>query len=71
MMKEIMEQPEGLRKTILPRIKENTIQLDQIALTAEQVKNINRIHIVACGSAWHASIVGKYVMKDCQEYLWK
>ena len=63
MMKEIMEQPEGLRKTILPRIKENEIQLDQIELTAEQVNNINRIHIVACGSAWHASIVGKYIIE--------
>lgn len=63
MMKEIVEQPEGLRKTIYPRIKENKIQLDQIELTAEQVKNINRIHIVACGSAWHASIVGKYVIE--------
>lgn len=63
MMKEIMEQPEGLRKTILPRIKENKIQLDQIELTAEQVNHINRIHIVACGSAWHASIVGKYIIE--------
>ena len=63
MMKEIVEQPESLRKTIFPRIKENTIQLDQIELTAEQVKKINRIHIVACGSAWHASIVGKYVIE--------
>ncbi|MEY8321747.1 glutamine--fructose-6-phosphate transaminase (isomerizing) [Lachnospiraceae bacterium 46-61] len=63
MMKEIMEQPEGLRKTILPRIKENKIQLDQIELTTEQVNNINRIHIVACGSAWHASIVGKYIIE--------
>lgn len=63
MMKEIIEQPEGLRKTILPRIKENEIQLDQIELTAEQVNNINRIHIVACGSAWHASIVGKYIIE--------
>ena len=32
-------------------------------MTAEQVKKINRIHIVACGSAWHASIVGKYVIE--------
>ncbi len=63
MMKEIMEQPESLRKTIFPRIKENTIQLDQMELTAEQVKKINRIHIVACGSAWHSSIVGKYVIE--------
>ena len=63
MMKEIVEQPEGLRKTIFPRLKEQAIQLDHISLTQQDVKNINKIHIVACGSAWHASIVGKYVIE--------
>ena len=63
MMKEIVEQPEGLRKTIFPRLCDNGIQLDHISLTEEFVKNINRIHIVACGSAWHAAIVGKYVIE--------
>lgn len=63
MMKEIIEQPEALRKTISPRIKENTIQLDQIAMTAEDIKQIHRIHIIACGSAWHAGIVGKHIIE--------
>lgn len=63
MMKEIMEQPEALKKAIFPRIKDGKIELDQIPLTAEKIRAINRIHIVACGSAWHAGIVGKYVIE--------
>ncbi len=64
MMKEIMEQPEALKKTILPRLAENGIDLGDISLTEEEIKNCGRIHIVACGSAWHAGIVGKYVIEE-------
>lgn len=64
MMKEIMEQPEALRKTIQPRLAETEIKLDEISLTAEEIKNCGRIHIVACGSAMHAGIVGRYVMEE-------
>lgn len=64
MMKEIVEQPKALQKTIYPRIVEEKIKLDQISLTDEDINNINRIHIVACGSAWHASVVGKYVIEE-------
>ncbi len=64
MMKEIMEQPEALKKTIQPRLTENGIHLEDISLTEEEIKNCGRIHIVACGSAWHAGIVGRYVMEE-------
>ena len=64
MMKEIMEQPEALRKTVFPRISEQGIDLEALSLTEEEIKNFNRIHIVACGSAWHAGIVGRYVMEE-------
>ena len=64
MMKEIMEQPEALRKTIQPRLTETDIKLDEISLTEEEIKNCGRIHIVACGSAMHAGIVGRYVMEE-------
>ena len=64
MLKEIMEQPRALKDTIYPRIIDNKVVLDNISLTPEKIKNINRIHIVACGSAWHAGIVGKYVIED-------
>lgn len=64
MMKEIMEQPEALKKTIQPRLTETDIKLDEISLTEEEIKNCGRIHIVACGSAMHAGIVGRYVMEE-------
>ena len=64
MMKEIMEQPKALKATISPRLDNGQIVLDQLKYTEEDIKNINRIHIVACGSAWHAGIVGKYVIED-------
>lgn len=64
MMKEIMEQPEAIKKTISPRIVDGKIRLDDIKYTEQDMKDINRIHIIACGSAWHAGIVGKYVIEE-------
>lgn len=48
MMKEIMEQPEALKKTIQPRVTESGIHLEDVSLTEEEIKNCGRIHIVAC-----------------------
>ena len=64
MMKEIMEQPEALRKTIQPRITEDGIHPEELSLTEEEIKGCGRIHIVACGSAMHAGMVGKYVIEE-------
>ncbi len=64
MMKEIMEQPEALRKTIQPRINEDGIHPEELSLTEEEIKGCGRIHIVACGSAMHAGMVGKYVIEE-------
>ena len=63
MMKEIEEQPTAIRDTISPRIKDGKIVLDDISLTTEDIKNINKIYIVACGSAYHVGVVGKYVIE--------
>ncbi len=63
MMKEIMEQPRALLKTISPRMTQNGISLDGIGLTEEMISSLRRIHIVACGSAWHAGVVGRYVIE--------
>lgn len=65
MLKEIMEQPKAIRDTIHPRIKNNSVNLENdINYSDEDINNINKIHIVACGSAYHAAIVGKYVIED-------
>lgn len=65
MMKEICEQPKAIRDTMASRIEpfSNEIKLDDIKLTAEDLKGINKIFVVACGTAYHASMVGKYVIE--------
>lgn len=63
MMKEIEEQPKALRDTISPRIKDGKIVLDKFSLSAEDMKNLNKIYIVACGSAYHVGMVGKYIIE--------
>ena len=63
MLKEIHEQPKAVRDTVMPRIKENEIVLDDVVLTEEYVKNIKKINIVGCGSAYPAGIIGKYYIE--------
>ena len=60
MFKEIMEQPEAIRKTVSPRIRDGRVVLDTFSLTAEQVRDISRIFIIACGSSYHVGMVSKY-----------
>lgn len=64
MIKEIMEQPKAIANTVESRIKNGRIVLDNITLTAEQIKSFDKIYIIACGSAYHAGMVGKYVLEQ-------
>ncbi len=64
MLKEIMEQPEAVWATLSPRLQNDRIVLDEFSLTDEQLAGIRRIHIVACGSAYHAGVVGKYILEQ-------
>lgn len=60
MMKEIHEQPKGLEDTLNKRLKDDgEINLDGISMTKEDINNFNKIYIVACGTAYHAGLVGK------------
>ena len=64
MLKEINEQPEGVKNTLERRIDENgNIVLDGIHLTKEDLDSINRIYIVACGTAYHAGLLGKNALE--------
>ena len=64
MLKEIFEQPKALRDTLSPRLDENgKIKLDDIKLTKENIENINKVYIVACGTAYHAGLVGKALIE--------
>ena len=63
MLKEIYEQPKAVRDTISPRIKDGEIVIDEWHMTDEDVQKLNKIFVVACGSAYHAGISGKYVLE--------
>lgn len=64
MIKEINEQPEAIRTTIIPRIKDGLPCLEECGITLDKIKNFKNITIVACGTAMHAGMVGKYVIED-------
>ena len=63
MLKEIMEQPEAVRKTISPRLSNGEIVLEELGDAKELMTNISRIYLVACGSSYHVGMVGKYVLE--------
>ncbi|WMJ24217.1 glutamine--fructose-6-phosphate transaminase (isomerizing) [Paludicola sp. MB14-C6] len=63
MLKEIFEQPEALRKTVSPRIKNGLPDLGVETLTDSFLKSVQKIHIVACGTAMHAGLIGKNVIE--------
>ena len=63
MLKEIHEQPEAFRKTVSPRVKNGLPELELDPLTPEFIKNISKIHIVACGTAMHAGLIGKELIE--------
>ena len=60
MLKEIMEQPEALRRAISPRVKEGKVVFDDLKLPVEKMREFTRIFIVACGSSYHVGMLGKY-----------
>ena len=63
MIKEINEQPTAVKTTITPRIENGMPDLSECGITPEALRNINNIFIVACGTAMHAGMVGKYVIE--------
>ncbi len=63
MLKEVHEQPHVLAQMIKARTKGNNVVLDGIGLSDNQLKSIKNIYIVACGTAYHAGMVGKYVIE--------
>ncbi len=64
MMKEIQEQPKAVQDTLNSVIHENKIDLSEVGLEEEQIRNISQIYIVACGSAYHVGVAAQYVIED-------
>ena len=63
MLKEIMEQPRAVHDTTFPRIQNGSVVLDSFSLSEDEIKNLEKIYIVACGSAYHTGVVGKYIIE--------
>ncbi|HBV85247.1 MAG TPA: glutamine--fructose-6-phosphate transaminase (isomerizing) [Desulfosporosinus sp.] len=63
MLKEIHEQPKALKDTMLGRLEDEKVVLQEVDLTLEELAQINKVYIVACGTAWHAGLVGKTLIE--------
>lgn len=65
MLKEIFEQPRCIESTIFGRIQDERINMkDEIGLSEQQIQKINRIVMLACGTSWHAALVGEFMMEE-------
>ena len=67
MIKEIHEQPKAVRDTLASVIKDGKIDLSAAGLTEDILAGISEVRIAACGSAWHAGMIGQYVIEDLAE----
>ncbi|QOV20106.1 glutamine--fructose-6-phosphate transaminase (isomerizing) [Blautia liquoris] len=63
MLKEIYEQPKAVSDTLIPRLKDKDIIIDELGMTDEEIKRIRKIYIIACGSAYHTGVTAKYVFE--------
>ncbi len=66
MMKEIFEQPRAIADTIRGRfsIEKAKVNIEEFSLTESRLKNLKKIFLVACGTSWHAALIGKYMLED-------
>jgi glucosamine--fructose-6-phosphate aminotransferase (isomerizing) len=64
MLKEIYEQPEAVSETIGDRARRGKLVLEGIGLTELEIQNLRRIVVVACGTAYHAGVVGRYIIEE-------
>lgn len=63
MLKEIYEQPKTVADTLNPRIRDGKVVIEELDMSDEDIASIKKIHIVACGSAYHTGVTGKYVLE--------
>jgi glucosamine--fructose-6-phosphate aminotransferase (isomerizing) len=64
MLKEIYEQPDAVSETIGDRARRGTLVLEGIGLNEQEIQNLRRIVMVACGTAYHAAVVGRYIIEE-------
>ena len=63
MFKEIMEQPQALRRAVFPRIRDGEVYLEDFPLSDAYIRSLRKLYIVACGSSYHVGMVGKYALE--------
>lgn len=63
MLKEMYEQPKAILDTFSPRIKGNEVVIDELGMSDDEIRAVKKIMIVACGSAYHAGVTGKYIFE--------
>ncbi len=64
MLKEIYDQPRAVRETFEKHMKDSNVEIEELHMTDEEIKKLSRIHIVACGTAYHAGMAAKYIMES-------
>jgi glutamine---fructose-6-phosphate transaminase (isomerizing) len=64
MLKEIYEQPQAIAETIGERLRDGQLELEDIGLSEMEVQNLRRMVILACGTAYHAGVIGRYVVEE-------
>jgi len=67
MLKEIYEQPDAVRRLMANRVTPEGIELNELNLSEEDINNLDKVHIIACGTAYHSGLIGKYMLEDLLE----
>ena len=63
MFKEIKEQPKAIRDTISPRLRDGKVVLDDVTITKEELEDLDRLYVIACGSSYHVGMAAKYILE--------
>lgn len=64
MLKEIYDQPRAVRETFEKHMKDGNVEIEELHMADEEIRKLSRIHIVACGTAYHAGMTAKYVIES-------
>ena len=64
MLKEIYEQPDAVKETLGDRVRHGHLVLESLGLTDQELRNLRRIVILACGTAYHSGVVGRYIIEE-------
>ncbi len=64
MLKEIYDQPRAVRETFEKHMKDGNVEIEELRMADEEIRKLSRIHIVACGTAYHAGMTAKYVIES-------